>query len=148
MNKKRKRRTRRKRKKQEEQEQEQQQQQQQQLQDADDAAVTEAGQVKTAQPSSHVEAAGRVVGCRKKKTRTVFSRAQILQLESTFDAKRYLSSAERSSLASALRLTETQVNARAIALNHYYYFPLPNIYKSVRFHKKWILDSTNLHIQA
>lgn len=53
--------------------------------------------------------AGVTVGCRKKKTRTVFSRAQILQLESTFDAKRYLSSAERSSLASALRLTETQV---------------------------------------
>jgi len=56
------------------------------------------------------ERAGRVVGCRKKKTRTVFSRAQILQLESTFDAKRYLSSAERSSLATALRLTETQVH--------------------------------------
>ena len=53
--------------------------------------------------------AGVTVGCRKKKTRTVFSRGQILQLESTFDAKRYLSSAERSSLASALRLTETQV---------------------------------------
>lgn len=47
--------------------------------------------------------------CRKKKTRTVFSRAQVLQLESTFDAKRYLSSAERSNLALALRLTETQV---------------------------------------
>jgi len=66
--------------------------------------------VETAPLSSHMElAAERVVTCRKKKTRTVFSRAQILQLESTFDAKRYLSSAERSSLASALRLTETQV---------------------------------------
>ncbi len=48
-------------------------------------------------------------GQRRKKTRTVFSRSQVFQLESTFDAKRYLSSAERSTLAVALRLTETQV---------------------------------------
>ncbi|TTC29620.1 Homeobox protein HMX3 [Bagarius yarrelli] len=47
--------------------------------------------------------------CRKKKTRTVFSRSQVFQLESTFDAKRYLSSAERACLASSLQLTETQV---------------------------------------
>ncbi|ESO09878.1 hypothetical protein HELRODRAFT_148410, partial [Helobdella robusta] len=46
---------------------------------------------------------------RKKKTRTVFSRNQVFQLESTFDRKRYLSSTERSNLASSLRLTETQV---------------------------------------
>nr|AFJ24861.1 hmx-1 [Schmidtea mediterranea] len=46
---------------------------------------------------------------RKKKTRTVFSRNQVFQLESTFDMKRYLSSSERSSLAHALQLTETQV---------------------------------------
>uniref|UniRef100_A0A5S6QLR5 Homeobox domain-containing protein n=1 Tax=Trichuris muris TaxID=70415 RepID=A0A5S6QLR5_TRIMR len=46
---------------------------------------------------------------RRKKTRTVFSRNQVFQLETTFDAKRYLSSAERSNLASSLRLTETQV---------------------------------------
>ena len=46
---------------------------------------------------------------RKKKTRTVFSRSQVFQLESTFDTKRYLSSSERSGLASGLRLTETQV---------------------------------------
>uniref|UniRef100_A0A915JHT7 Homeobox domain-containing protein n=1 Tax=Romanomermis culicivorax TaxID=13658 RepID=A0A915JHT7_ROMCU len=46
---------------------------------------------------------------RKKKTRTVFSRSQVFQLESTFDVKRYLSSAERSNLASTLRLTETQL---------------------------------------
>lgn len=46
---------------------------------------------------------------RKKKTRTVFSRSQVLQLESAFDAKRYLSSSERSGLAMTLRLTETQV---------------------------------------
>ena len=46
---------------------------------------------------------------RKKKTRTVFSRSQVYQLESTFDMKRYLSSSERASLAAQLHLTETQV---------------------------------------
>ncbi|KAH9283720.1 Homeobox protein HMX1 [Echinococcus granulosus] len=46
---------------------------------------------------------------RKKKTRTVFSRSQVLQLEATFEAKRYLSSVERVSLAQTLQLTETQV---------------------------------------
>ncbi|XP_028998754.1 homeobox protein HMX1-like [Betta splendens] len=46
---------------------------------------------------------------RKKKTRTVFSRSQVFQLESTFDAKRYLSSSERAALAASLQLTETQV---------------------------------------
>lgn len=45
----------------------------------------------------------------KKKTRTVFSRSQVYQLESTFDLKRYLSSNERSQLARSLQLTETQV---------------------------------------
>lgn len=49
------------------------------------------------------------LGKRKKKTRTVFSRAQVFQLESTFDMKRYLSSSERAGLAASLRLTETQV---------------------------------------
>lgn len=47
--------------------------------------------------------------CRKKKTRTVFSRSQVFQLESTFDVKRYLSSTERAGLANTLQLTETQV---------------------------------------
>ncbi|CAB1413357.1 unnamed protein product [Pleuronectes platessa] len=46
---------------------------------------------------------------RKKKTRTVFSRSQVFQLESTFDMKRYLSSSERGGLAASLHLTETQV---------------------------------------
>ena len=46
---------------------------------------------------------------RKKKTRTVFSRSQIYRLESMFEMKRYLSSTERSNLASTLNLTETQV---------------------------------------
>ncbi|KAJ8000502.1 hypothetical protein DPEC_G00180790 [Dallia pectoralis] len=46
---------------------------------------------------------------RKKKTRTVFSRSQVFQLESTFDMKRYLSSSERAGLADSLQLTETQV---------------------------------------
>ncbi|MBN3292369.1 BUB3 protein, partial [Polypterus senegalus] len=45
----------------------------------------------------------------KKKTRTVFSRSQVYQLESTFDMKRYLSSSERACLASSLQLTETQM---------------------------------------
>uniref|UniRef100_A0A8B9ZFS0 Homeobox domain-containing protein n=1 Tax=Anas platyrhynchos TaxID=8839 RepID=A0A8B9ZFS0_ANAPL len=39
---------------------------------------------------------------RKKKTRTVFSRSQVFQLESTFDVKRYLSSSERAGLAASL----------------------------------------------
>ncbi|XP_067414960.1 homeobox protein HMX2-like [Emydura macquarii macquarii] len=48
-------------------------------------------------------------GAGKKKTRTIFSKSQIFQLESTFDRKRYLSSAERACLAGSLQLTETQV---------------------------------------
>ncbi|VDK33603.1 unnamed protein product [Taenia asiatica] len=46
---------------------------------------------------------------KKKKTRTVFSRSQVLQLEATFEMKRYLSSVERVSLAQSLHITETQV---------------------------------------
>ncbi|XP_021705176.1 homeobox protein Hmx [Aedes aegypti] len=59
----------------------------------------------SASPNSN----GAMQSKRKKKTRTVFSRAQVFQLESTFDMKRYLSSSERAGLAASLRLTETQV---------------------------------------
>ncbi|KAM3857412.1 homeobox protein HMX3-B-like [Diretmus argenteus] len=52
---------------------------------------------------------GDTKAARKKKTRTVFSRSQVFQLESTFDLKRYLSSTERAGLAASLQLTETQV---------------------------------------
>lgn len=55
------------------------------------------------------DGAERQAGSAKKKTRTVFSRSQVYQLESTFDMKRYLSSSERACLASSLQLTETQV---------------------------------------
>lgn len=46
---------------------------------------------------------------KKKKTRTVFSRSQVYQLEAAFDMKRYLSSAERAGLAASLNLSETQI---------------------------------------
>lgn len=49
------------------------------------------------------------LGKRKKKTRTLFSRSQVFQLEQTFDMKRYLSSSERAGLEASLHLTETQV---------------------------------------
>ncbi|XP_030060626.1 homeobox protein HMX2 [Microcaecilia unicolor] len=60
-------------------------------------------------PSSPSSPGDRQGGSAKKKTRTVFSRSQVYQLESTFDMKRYLSSSERACLASSLQLTETQV---------------------------------------
>nr|ACH89437.1 NK-like homeobox protein 5 [Capitella teleta] len=56
-----------------------------------------------------VSGSGSNGSARKKKTRTVFSRSQVFQLESTFDMKRYLSSSERAGLAASLHLTETQV---------------------------------------
>ena len=48
-------------------------------------------------------------GSKKKKTRTVFSRRQIFQLEEVFDANRYLSLAKRAALANKLGLSETQI---------------------------------------
>ncbi|VDL95155.1 unnamed protein product [Schistocephalus solidus] len=60
-------------------------------------------------PDSGPQTSGDEFRLRKKKTRTVFSRNQVFQLESMFEVKRYLSSSERVSLAQALRLTETQV---------------------------------------
>ncbi|XP_039397369.1 homeobox protein HMX2-like isoform X1 [Mauremys reevesii] len=50
-----------------------------------------------------------LAGASKKKTRTIFSKSQVFQLEAAFDRKRYLSSAERACLARALQLSETQV---------------------------------------
>lgn len=45
----------------------------------------------------------------KKKTRTVFSRYQVHELEKKFEGRQYLSSTDRSLLAQQLQLTETQV---------------------------------------
>jgi len=63
----------------------------------------------TSSSSDHHNNNNTKTACRKKKTRTVFSRSQVFQLESTFDLKRYLSSSERAGLAASLHLTETQV---------------------------------------
>lgn len=64
---------------------------------------------KKIQNSSSLSPGNSLSNKRKKKTRTVFSRSQVFQLESTFDMKRYLSSSERAGLAASLHLTETQV---------------------------------------
>jgi len=50
-----------------------------------------------------------VIGHRKKKSRTVFSRRQVLELETAFTVRRYLSSVDRCRLATRLQLSETQV---------------------------------------
>ncbi|XP_019733014.1 homeobox protein HMX3-like [Hippocampus comes] len=63
----------------------------------------------TSTPRPAAASASTGPNCGKKKTRTIFSKRQIFQLEATFDMKRYLSSSERAGLASALQLTETQV---------------------------------------
>ncbi len=46
---------------------------------------------------------------KKKKVRTTFTGKQIYELERMFEAKKYLSSAERSDLAKLLKVTEQQV---------------------------------------
>ena len=64
--------------------------------------------------SSNIQNNNAMNNRRKKKTRTVFTRSQVFQLESTFDMKRYLSSSERAGLAASLHLTETQVCAQTL----------------------------------
>ncbi|KAF0029223.1 homeobox protein HMX2-like [Scophthalmus maximus] len=71
---------------------------------AEDASEAQQEQQQQQQTSTDTKAAAA-----KKKTRTIFSKRQIFQLEATFDMKRYLSSSERACLASSLQLTETQV---------------------------------------
>ncbi|EGT36549.1 CBN-CEH-9 protein [Caenorhabditis brenneri] len=46
---------------------------------------------------------------KKKKARTTFSGKQVYELEKQFEAKKYLSSSDRSELANRLDVTETQV---------------------------------------
>ncbi|CCD71938.1 Homeobox protein ceh-9 [Caenorhabditis elegans] len=46
---------------------------------------------------------------KRKKARTTFSGKQVFELEKQFEAKKYLSSSDRSELAKRLDVTETQV---------------------------------------
>lgn len=46
---------------------------------------------------------------KKKKVRTTFTGKQIYELERMFEAKKYLSSSERSEMAKLLKVTEQQV---------------------------------------
>jgi len=46
---------------------------------------------------------------KKKKVRTTFTGKQIYELERMFEAKKYLSSSERSEMANLLKVTEQQV---------------------------------------
>ncbi|XP_028324955.1 homeobox protein HMX2 [Gouania willdenowi] len=79
------------------------------LQDYKDEQDRQCHQMSPLSEERQVDSADKQGGSAKKKTRTVFSRSQVYQLESTFDMKRYLSSSERACLASSLQLTETQV---------------------------------------
>ena len=45
----------------------------------------------------------------KKKMRTTFTGKQIFELESSFESKKYLSTAERADLAASLEVTQQQV---------------------------------------
>jgi len=82
---------------------------------ADSTATVASGQGR-----SEVQSLSSFSEPRKKKTRTVFSRSQIFQLESTFDMKRYLSSSERANLAASLHLTETQVGRLQCYYTYFY----------------------------
>ncbi|XP_026883383.1 homeobox protein HMX2-like [Electrophorus electricus] len=79
------------------------------LQDYKDNKERQCTQRSSSPSEKHVDVDDKHSNSAKKKTRTVFSRSQVYQLESTFDMKRYLSSSERACLASSLQLTETQV---------------------------------------
>ena len=46
---------------------------------------------------------------KRKKPRTAFSRQQVAELEKRFHRQKYLASAERSSLAKQLKMTDAQV---------------------------------------
>lgn len=52
---------------------------------------------------------------RKKRSRAAFSHAQVFELERRFSQQRYLSGPERTDLAQALKLTETQVRGDELA---------------------------------
>ncbi|MBN3324523.1 HMX2 protein, partial [Atractosteus spatula] len=79
------------------------------LQDYKEDKETPCSQISPISEERQRDGADKQSSSAKKKTRTVFSRSQVYQLESTFDMKRYLSSSERACLASSLQLTETQV---------------------------------------
>lgn len=79
------------------------------LQDYKDEQERPCNQMSPISEERQADSADKQSNSAKKKTRTVFSRSQVYQLESTFDMKRYLSSSERACLASSLQLTETQV---------------------------------------
>uniref|UniRef100_A0A8C6WYA8 Homeobox domain-containing protein n=1 Tax=Neogobius melanostomus TaxID=47308 RepID=A0A8C6WYA8_9GOBI len=55
------------------------------------------------------EASGPSSGGKQKRTRAAFTHLQVMELEKKFNHQKYLSAPERAHLASALRLTETQV---------------------------------------
>ena len=74
----------------------------------DDAASRQVGSATRAAADSRPTTVD-VIGDRKKKSRTVFSRRQVRELETTFAVSQYLSSADRCRLAGRLQLTETQV---------------------------------------
>ena len=56
-------------------------------------------------------------GTHQKKSRTVFTKKQILRLESVFYEKRYLTIKDREELSRSLSLTESQVYKNHVNLN-------------------------------